>query len=202
MPYELSFKNMTDSGKSYLLSTDLPWIGKRTNTLDHPVVEMLSDVENPVGVKIGSNSDRAHILGLDAKLNPKSEHGKMVFMLRLEDGKDDELDEILSAIAGLKAKPVIMYDIHGVTRTNEHGEKIRSVPEIESQIAKLAQACRDHGLTLHGIHVETMDDNDEQECVDDANDRPTRPGYVDPRLNPRQLEEVIAHALQAVRWRE
>jgi hypothetical protein len=44
---------------------------------------------------------------------------------------------------------------------------------------------------MSGIHLETMGDNDHRECVDRPSDRPTRPGNVDPRLNPKQLKYIL-----------
>lgn len=193
MPYEMAL--MQDG---YVLSADLPWIGMRTNGLDHPIVEMLSGIENPVGVKIGSDSTAEHIRALDAILNPDQEAGKVVFMLRIESEASEKLDEILTAIAALQARPVVMYDIHGVTVANEHGEKIRSVLAITDQISDLADACKRHGLELNGLHLETMADNSHTECVDRTDDRPSRPGFVDPRLNPGQLEVIVRQSIESI----
>lgn len=193
MPYE-----MARIQGGYNLSADLPWIGMRTNTLGHPIVNMLTDIHNPVGVKIGANSTAAHIEGLDLALNPDQEDGKLAFMLRVETEASRQLDEILAAIASLRSRPIIMYDIHGVTRTNHHGEKIRSVPAIVGQVARLASACRGHGLQLNGLHLETMADDSHTECVDQPDDRPSRPGFVDPRLNPRQLETIVRQSIEYI----
>lgn len=194
MPYE-----MARMQGGYDLSADLPWIGMRTNDTSHPIVEMLSGVENAVGVKIGSNSTAEHIKSLDKTLNPDQEDGKIVFMIRVETEASEKLDEILGAIAALKARPVVMYDIHGVTVTNKHGEKIRSVPAITDQIARLAASCAEHELKLNGIHLETMADDSHTECVDGPDGRPSRPGFVDPRLNPRQLEAIVRQSIETTK---
>ncbi len=193
MPYEMA--RIQDG---YNVSADLPWIGMRTNTLDHPIVHMLTGIQNPIGVKIGADSTTAHIKGLDAMLNPEREDGKLAFMLRVETEASRRLDEILAAIASLRSRPVVMYDIHGVTTTNNHGEKIRSVPAILGQVARLASACQSHNITLNGLHLETMADSTHRECVDHHDDRPTRPGFVDPRLNPRQLETIVRQSIEYI----
>jgi chorismate mutase/prephenate dehydratase len=85
---------------------------------------------------------------------------------------------------------MILYDIHGATRMVA-GVKVRIVSEIVAGIEQLAAMCQGHDLRLHGIHLETMSDDDHRECLDASSDTPTRPGCVDPQLNPRQLRHVL-----------
>ena len=124
LPYERAFMAENREGKRYLLSADLPWIGARTNDINGPHVALLSGIENAVGVKISEESDKAHIQALAEKLNPRDETGKLVFMLRLGAGKIEQLAEVLDSIREHVSDAIIMYDIHGVTKTVD-GEKIR-----------------------------------------------------------------------------
>lgn len=190
LPYEHAFMQEENDGV-YLTSTDLPWVGMRTNNVDSEHVQLLKEVENPVGVKIGASSDAEHMRELAETLNPRGEAGKLVLMLRAGLDNADATREIVAAIKQHASNAVIMYDIHGATITNEHGEKVRSVSRIIEEINQLAGICHDHGLKLHGLHLETTHDNTRMECVDTPNGRPTHPGNVDPQLNPAQLEKVL-----------
>jgi 3-deoxy-7-phosphoheptulonate synthase len=191
LPYERAQIVEDKNGKRYLLSADLPWVGARTNDPEGEHVTMLSGVENAVGVKISASSDAAHIKALAEKLNPNDKAGKLVFMMRLGAEKVDRLGEVLDAIREHAKNAVVMYDIHGVTKTNEHKEKIRAVPDIIDEIKQLTEACNNRGLRMSGLHLETMGDDHERECIDEPGERPSRPGNVDPRLNPGQLRRIL-----------
>jgi 3-deoxy-7-phosphoheptulonate synthase len=190
LPYEKAQIMQDYEGNRYLLSADLPWIGARTNDADGDHVAMLSDIVNPIGVKISASSDEQHIKELAGRLNPNNETGKLVFMLRLGGGNTERLDAVLDGIRDYAPNAVIMYDVHGVTKTI-NGRKIRAIPDIIDEIIELTHACNAHGLRMSGVHLETMADVSHRECIDRHGDIPTRPGYVDPRLNPGQLTHVL-----------
>jgi 3-deoxy-7-phosphoheptulonate synthase len=198
LPYEQSFVRIDPkTGKKYLVSTDLPWIGKRTNALidadggPNPHLELLAEVENPIGVKLGADSTPEHIAGLQAKLNPNNIPGKLIFMLRMGLHQTAHLNTIAAAIKQHAPNALVMYDIHGVTRTAQTGEKIRYTGDIIANIKQTAKACRDAGLKLHGLHLEATPDDTRLECIDEENQLPRDPGGVDPQLNPRQLAYVL-----------
>lgn len=199
LPYERSFVRVDpETGKKYLLSTDLPWIGKRTNQCStdpngatSPHVELLAEVANPVGVKIGPDSTAEHIEALSAKLNPDNTPGRLIFMLRTGPKHTEALEGILAGIQRHAPGAILMYDVHGVTRTAPTGKKIRYTGDIIDDIRTTAMACRAAGLRLHGLHLETIMDDSRLECVDEPDQLPTHPGGVDPQLNPRQLKHVL-----------
>lgn len=192
LPYEHSFvRTDPETGKKYLLSADLPWIGKRTNAINGEHVRLLAQVENPVGIKIGPDSTADHIAELQAVLNPTSKPGKLVFMMRVGLEQQESLDTILGAIRTYAPNAIIMYDIHGVTRTAPTGQKIRYTGDIIEDVCQTAVACRKEGLKLHGVHLETIADESRLECVDHPDQLPTHPGGVDPQLNPRQTKYVL-----------
>jgi 3-deoxy-D-arabino-heptulosonate 7-phosphate (DAHP) synthase class II len=191
LPYELGFLRVDEeTGKEYLLSADLPWIGKRTNNPNGMHVKLLSRVENPVGIKIGPDSTPDDIRAMSAALNPDSKPGKLIFMLRVSPNKPQELEDIVQAIKASSPESLVMYDIHDITRTAENGQKIRCVPEIITDIKEKSRVLRSHGLKLHGLHLETTSE-DVLECVDEPEQLPTHKPVVDPLLNPRQLEEIL-----------
>ncbi len=195
LAYERPFiRQDPENGKQYLLSAHLPWIGKRTNAPTSVQAELLTGVENAIGVKIGANSDEEHIAQLAETLNPDGLPGKIVFMLRLGAQDASRYPIILRGIKQHAEGSLVLYDLHGETRVNEHGEKIRAVGDIEQGIARLAGACDDAGLRLHGIHLETGADYRQLECIDERHQRPSQRGNVDPRLNPRQTRQVLNFA--------
>ncbi len=194
LPYEQSFL-MRDplTGRSALVSADLPWVGVRTNgteTEANPHLDMLAEVENSVGVKIGPDSDEKHIVELAGRLNPNGEDGKLVYMIRVGDDRE-AMQRILSGIKRTAGKPVIMYDIHGSTVKLADGTKVRSVDTTIEHIRILAEECAKAGLKLHGLHIETMGDDNRLECVDTLQQRPTHQGDVDPQFNPRQTKDIL-----------
>lgn len=190
LAYEQAFIRIDDdTGQRYLLSADLPWIGMRTNNPDRVHVALLSTIENPVGVKIGSTSDSVHIQQLSERLNPMQQEGKLIFMLRIGDDVA-KTREILDAIKIHAPTALIMYDIHGATRTNEQGQKIRCVQEVIRQIHLLQELCQLVGTTFNGLHLETTVE-DRYECVDTPTEEPLHKGDVDPRLNKIQTKRVL-----------
>ncbi len=180
-----------ETGKFYLLSADLPWIGVRTNRADGPHVDMLSSIENTVGVKIDATSDEDHIRQLSERLNPFGEPGKLLFMIRVGLDELDQLETIVSAIAKHSPSARNLYDMHGATKKTVNG-KIRAVPDIMQGITNLGQALRSVNLRLDGGHFETTHE-DRLECVDHDDQVPTHPGEIDPRLNPNQTKLVYDH---------
>jgi 3-deoxy-7-phosphoheptulonate synthase len=200
LAYEMSFVHVDpETGRQYLLSTDIPWIGKRTNDPDGEHVALLAAVANPVGVKLGSDATAEDILAYQERLNPEGTPGKLIFMLRI--GQDAEaLHTVLDAIKAHAPESVVMYDLHGSTRVAADGKtKIRCVVDIIEEIKTAAMACRAAGLKLHGLHLETTTDDSRLECVDEPNQMPTDYGSVDPQLNPAQtiriLKEVAEYLL-------
>jgi 3-deoxy-7-phosphoheptulonate synthase len=156
LPFEQASKRIDpETGKTYLVSADLPWVGERTRDPDGQHVELLADVENPVGVKLGKNTTSGQIRKYQEKLNPNNKPGKLVFMIRMELEEGDAMAETLAAIKEHAPNALLLYDIHGSTTTNEHGEKIRQVSKIIQGIHETAVACKKAGLKLHGIHLET-----------------------------------------------
>ncbi len=190
LPYEHARLATMPDGRELLLSADLPWIGARTNSASGAHAEMLSRVENVVGIKIDDSSTPEHIAALARKLNPYSIPGKLAFMLRLPPGKTARLHDVMDALASHAPNAIILYDIHGATRSM-HGHKIRALPEIAGQICEMAGIARQHGLRLHGIHVEATGDTTRRECTETPDELPTHSGGIDPQLNPNQLSWLV-----------
>lgn len=191
LPYDMaSIYVDPKTGDDYLLSADLPWIGLRTNGLEGPHVKLLSRVKNPKGVKIGASSTTDHIAGLQERLNPDAIPGRLTFMLRFGRGELDELETVAAAIAKYAPEALINYDLHGVTESID-GKKIRAVSRLVEDAATASEILGGVGLSLHGVHLETIMVDGRMECVDTPDQRPIHPGNVDPQLNPIQSRDSI-----------
>lgn len=189
LPYEQTFI-YTHNGEKYLLSADLPWIGERTRDPDGPHVEMLAQVKNPVGVKIGPEATPADIKELATKLNPGNKFGRLVFMLRLGLKNTHKLAGILEAIKSYAPSTLILCDpVHGNTK-NINGIKTRFVEDIINEVQTVSKACSNIGLRLHGIHLEAMSDPNSKQCIDHPDEQPEA-SDVDPNLNLKQLQKVL-----------
>jgi 3-deoxy-7-phosphoheptulonate synthase len=192
LPYEKAFiRKDPDTGDLYSLSADLPWAGLRTNQLDSEIIKLLMGIENTVGVKIGGNSDEAHIAGLAERLNPKDRAGKLVYMLRLGLHEADKYPTILGAINKHAPNAITIFDIHGTTEERSYGAKIRHVPSIIQGMGIMAQACQEAGVKFAGVHLETTSDGHRFECTDETGQPPLDEGDVDPRLNLLQMRRVL-----------
>lgn len=194
LPFESSFKRRDpQTGELLLTTAGMPWIGVRTNNPDGDHVRLLSDIANPVGVKIGPNNTPDEIIALNERLNPGNIPGKLTFMLRTGPNNVDKLSVIAETIAKYAPKSLTMHDIHGDTRqetVDDQTYKLRVVTEIAANIACASEVLTDAGLKLNGIHIETTPYHDRLECVDQPGELPTHPGGVDPQLNPRQTYEL------------
>jgi 3-deoxy-7-phosphoheptulonate synthase len=199
LPYEYSFvRRDPTTGKQYLVSGELPWGGVRTNGLDSGPMQLLRDIVNPVGVKIGPKTRPGDIERIVEHLNPERIPGRLTFMLRTGPGYEDVQAGVLGEIKQFAPQSVLNWDIHCITRPGEGGTKIRSVPEIISDIQDTARMCGAVGLKLHGVHLETIGDDSRLECVDRSDQLPTHPGGVDPQLNRRQYATVLSSIASAL----
>jgi len=192
LPYEMSFLHTdNNTGKQYLLSCDLPWIGLRTNSPDGEHVKLLKGVENSVGIKLGPDTTQDHINMLCQALDPGHRPGKLVFMLRMGVHATEATQITLNAIKQARPESLVLYDMHGCTATRPNGTKIRAVNNIIEETHQLAVACGRAGLRLSGVHLETIMDDTRLECVNIDTQDPTHPGNIDPQLNPTQLTHVL-----------
>src|SRR5690348_2040342 len=71
------------TGNPYDVSGHFVWIGERTNDLNGAHVELLSQVHNPIGVKVGPRSNADDLMALAARLNLENEAGRLTFITRL-----------------------------------------------------------------------------------------------------------------------
>ncbi|HVV67082.1 MAG TPA: 3-deoxy-7-phosphoheptulonate synthase [Candidatus Saccharimonadales bacterium] len=197
--YERGFLRVDPrTGERYLLSADLPWIGLRTNQPDSDHVDLLSQVQNPVGIKLGAETTDEHLKRLVERLNPSRKIGKLVLMPRFGLDFQDRLPDFMETVREHASGSLLLYDIHGSTKAKKITEagvekkvKLRYVGDIIEEIKVLSAAAQAGGLALHGVHLETTTDDSRLECIDAPGDLPLHEGGIDPQLNPRQTKAVL-----------
>jgi 3-deoxy-7-phosphoheptulonate synthase len=188
------------------LATHFPWVGLRTSDPDGAHVEYLRGIENPVGVTVGPNATREHVMRWLDALDPQRKPGRLTLIHRMGVKRIAEalppLIEYVRAEGGL---PVWICDpMHGNTRTTAGGVKTRHFEDIRSEVEQAFDIHRAMGQMLGGVHLEMTGEN-VTECIGGARglseEDLTRAYHseVDPRLNYEQALELaflIARKMQ------
>lgn len=189
----------TDSltGDLYDTSGHFLWIGERTRDLDGAHVEFLSNVRNPIGVKLGPTASVDDALRLIDKLDPEREPGRLTFITRMGAEKiRDNLPPLLAGVKDAGAQPLWVTDpMHGNGITTPNGYKTRRFDDVMDELKGFFESHREAGTIPGGIHVELTGD-DVTECLGGAENidelaLETRyESLCDPRLNHRQSLEL------------
>ncbi|MFD7099774.1 3-deoxy-7-phosphoheptulonate synthase [Streptomyces xanthophaeus] len=190
------------TGSWCLTSTHLPWIGARTCEPDGAHVRFLAGVANPVGVKVGPDTDPGRLAELCARLDPDHQPGRLVLISRMgADAVRSLLPPLVEEVAGLGHPVVWVCDpVHGNTYTSATGHKTRHVDVVGEEIRGFFAAVRAARGWPGGIHLEATP-ADVTECVGGApgvaeHDLPLRyETACDPRLNGVQtalVAELVA----------
>lgn len=188
------------------LATHLPWIGKRTAALDGAHVEYFRGLRNPVGIKVGPDMQRDHLLRLLEVLNPEDEGGRITLVHRMgAGGIAERLPGLLQAVAESGRTVLWLCDpMHGNTEKSSNGYKTRKFDKVASELANAFDIHAAAGTRLGGVHLE-LTGEDVTECTGGARGlREADLGrayktHVDPRLNYEQSLEL---ALMMVRKSE
>ncbi|PSL52247.1 3-deoxy-D-arabinoheptulosonate-7-phosphate synthase [Saccharothrix carnea] len=197
LDYEIPMLRRDRTGRMFLSSTHLPWIGDRTRQLDGAHVDLLAGVANPIACKVGPTMTAAELLALAERLDPHREPGRLTLISRM--GSDLVAERLPSLVAAVRAAghPVIWLcdPMHGNTVRTPDGLKTRYVETVVAEIERFQHALRAEGGVAGGLHLETTPD-DVTECAYDESgaarvgDKYTT--YCDPRLNPDQAVAAVA----------
>lgn len=187
----------------YNLGAHLPWIGFRTADLEGAHIEYFRGIENPLGVKVGPGMDAAWLEALMARLNPKDEPGKLVFIHRFGAEKiAEQLPPLIEAVQHTGRAVLWISDpMHGNTESTSGGYKTRRFDNILSELNQAFDIHRQCGSHLGGVHFELTGD-DVTECIGGARglqEADLERAYktqVDPRLN---YEQALEMAMAVVR---
>ena len=196
------------TGNPYDVSGHFVWIGERTNDLNGAHVELLSQVRNPLGVKVGPRTTADDLIALAARLNPENEAGRLTFITRLGAARiTDLLPAVVEKVTAAGLEVAWVCDpMHGNTFETSTGYKTRRFEDVIGEVQGFFDVHRSLGTWPGGIHVELTGD-DVTECVGGGEevaelDLATRYESVcDPRLNRVQSLELaflVAEMLRTV----
>ncbi|MCF6288423.1 MAG: 3-deoxy-7-phosphoheptulonate synthase class II [Proteobacteria bacterium] len=179
------------------LSTHFPWIGLRTNQLDSAHVELLRGINNPIGIKVGKETSKEHLIGLCQTLNPSNEAGKITLIHRFGVGNiEANLATMIKTLQNEGIGVVWCCDpMHGNTESTSNGYKTRKFNNIKKEVELAMEIHKSQGSILGGVHLELTGEN-VTECLGGArelNEKDLERAYltqVDPRLNYEQSLEM------------
>ncbi len=185
------------TGTPYDVSGHFVWIGERTNDLDGAHVALLSQVRNPLGVKVGPRTSADDLIALAGRLNPDNEAGRLTFITRMGAGRITEaLPALVEKVTAAGLEVAWVCDpMHGNTFETSTGYKTRRFEDVIGEVQGFFDVHRSLGTWPGGIHVELTGD-DVTECVGGGEevaelDLATRYESVcDPRLNRVQSLEL------------
>lgn len=198
MDYEASaVRTDPQTGATYLGSTHVPWIGERTRQPQSAHVQMLAEVRNPVGVKVGPRADVADVLRLCELLDPEREPGRLTLITRMgSDQIEDALPRVAAAVRQAGHPVVWLSDpMHGNTVRTSTGVKTRHLDDIAAEAKAFRRILEEQGEHAGGLHLEVAAD-DVTECIGGpiADEHGLDSRYTtlcDPRLNPEQAIELL-----------
>jgi 3-deoxy-7-phosphoheptulonate synthase len=185
------------TGRHYLLSAHLPWIGERTRHPEGAHAAFLAAIANPVAAKIGPGASGPDVLRLCAKLDPHRTPGRLTLISRL--GAHCVADRLPALVRAVReaGHPVIwMCDpMHGNQVRTPAGRKTRRVADIVHELRVFTEVLRDSGEWPGGVHLEIAGE-DVTECLwngDPATDDQLQRRYrslCDARLSNAQANYI------------
>lgn len=181
----------------YDLTCHFPWIGNRTRHLDGAHVEFFRGIANPVGVKVGGQTDPTELVELARILNPNNEPGRLTFIHRFGAKQISQcLPALIDAIRRAGQTVLWVSDpMHGNTQTTHNGRKTRDFNAILDELGQAYDIHHEGGSILGGVHFELTGEN-VTECIGGARgltEADLEHAYqsdVDPRLNYEQSLEM------------
>lgn len=179
------------------LGAHFPWIGLRTNQLDSAHVELLRGINNPIGIKVGKETSKEHLVGLCKTLNPSNEAGKITLIHRFGAANiEANLPRMIKTLQDEGIGAVWCCDpMHGNTESTSNGYKTRKFENIKREVELAMEIHQSEGSNLGGVHLELTGEN-VTECLGGArelNEKDLERAYltqVDPRLNYEQSLEM------------
>ncbi len=179
------------------LTTHFPWIGMRTAEINGAHVEFFRGIRNPIGVKIGPDSDGKQVQRLLEVLNPEGEAGRIVLIHRMgASGIEKKLPELIKAVQDTGSPVLWVCDpMHGNTETVGAGIKTRRFRNIMREMETAIELHDQLESHLGGVHLELTGEN-VTECTGGARNLgeadlgKAYKSIVDPRLNYEQALEI------------
>lgn len=198
LPYEEALTRQDSlTNKWYDCSAHLLWIGDRTRKLNEGHVEFLRGVENPIGIKVGSNVDLDELNKIIEILNPYNIPGRISLIVRFGFDKiAKHFPSVLRSINKSGHKVAWICDpMHGNTIKSESGYKTRPFNNILEEVRSFFEICDVENSFPGGVHFE-MTGKNVTECTGGlrklgSEDLSSRYHTAcDPRLNAEQALEL------------
>ena len=194
------------TGDYYDCSAHMVWIGERTRQLDGAHVEFFRGIQNPIGVKLGPDSDPAEVVKLCEVLNPDNAAGRLTLITRLgADNVRSHLPVLIDAVAAAEHTVAWVCDpMHGNTFTSPSGHKTRDLESVMNEVDGFFSTHRRLGTWPGGIHIELTGD-DVTECLGGSEtiaEGDLATNYTtmcDPRLNARQSLDLAFRVAELLR---
>jgi 3-deoxy-7-phosphoheptulonate synthase len=197
LAYEEALSRAVPGGGTYNLSTHFPWIGVRTSEPGGAHVAYAAGIRNPVGLKVGPDTEPSTLKRLLNALDPDHEPGRMVLITRF--GVDliaDRLPRLIAAVQSTGRTVLWTCDpMHGNTEITGDGLKTRRFESILGELEQGFEIHERYDSALGGVHLELTGQN-VTECTGGAGgltESDLSRAYesqVDPRLNGGQALEV------------
>ncbi len=207
LPYERALTRIDSrTGLPYDVSAHMVWVGERTRGLDDAHVDLLSRVQNPIGVKLGPTTTADEALAYIERLDPLRTPGRLTFITRMGSARIREaLPGLVEKVTASGASVLWVCDpMHGNTISSPSGYKTRRFDDVIDEARGFFEVHRALGTVPGGLHVElTGDDVTEilggHGRILDADLSTRYESLCDPRLNHQQALEMaflVAEMLQ------
>lgn len=207
LPFEESMTRFVPShGRWYNMGAHMLWIGDRTRQLDGSHVEYCRGIGNPIGVKIGTDSNPYEILELIRQLNPHNEAGKVTLITRFGAQNVSRLLPPLIDAARVADLHVTwsVDPMHGNTERTVDGRKTRQFSKINAELESTFAAHALRGSVLGGVHLELTHEpvtecTGGSEFLTEGDLNKKYETWCDPRLNGTQsleLSFILANLLR------
>jgi 3-deoxy-7-phosphoheptulonate synthase len=207
LPWEEALTRSLPGQGHYNLSAHMLWVGYRTAQLDGAHVEYLRGLRNPLGIKVGMNTDPSGLCALLERVDPERETGRITLISRLGiDGVERGLPQLVRAVSASGHRVLWSCDpMHGNTETTASGRKTRRMEAIFGELERTFAVHTSESSRLGGVHFE-MTGEDVTECLGgslEVREDDLGRSYetaCDPRLNGSQALEMafrIAELLRA-----
>lgn len=185
------------TGRPYVTSGHMVWIGERNRQPDGAQVELLRHVYNPLGVKLGPTATVQDALEIADRLDPDRVPGRISFITRMGAAQvRDKLPAIIEGVEASGRKVAWICDpMHGNTIETANGFKTRRYEDVVEELNGFFDVHKQLGTWPGGVHLEQTG-KDVTECIGGAfqlNEDDLVNRYetaCDPRLNRNQSLEL------------
>ena len=197
LDYEKAFLMNHKKNKVYCCSGHMLWIGDRTRDPNGEHIEFASNIDNPIGIKIGPNINVDDLCQIYDKINSKNEKGKLILITRLGVSNIEKiLPKIIEKVKFYGMEVIWMCDpMHGNTIKAKNGYKTRNLKTIIDELNSFFFIHESEKTFPGGVHFELTGEN-VTECLGGINnitDYDLDLKYettCDPRLNNEQSLEI------------